>query len=220
MQFLKALAVSASLLLVFASAASAFEITMTTSYGGETIAVSDSVVVDVFIDTEAGLVVWSGAVLYDPDELFYDSAASAALPPQAAGPSGAQPSYILYTGGRPSTILYPQQTPAWLNWPAPPADKEQVNINWAEKSLAPATASGTGIYVASMVFETTADGTAVIELCTSCGGNVLDFDGVVPPSDIPLNGTPITVTVPEPAVAGLALAGLATLYFVRQRRRA
>ena len=138
-----------------------------------------------------------------------------------AGANGAQPSYILYTGGKGATILYPVQTPFWLNWPSPPANQDQVNINWSEPAFGSAAASGTGIYIGTVLFNVgpTADGSAEIDLCNTCGGNVVQSGvTVIPASSVPLTGGPIMVNLPEPAIASLALAGLTTLYFVRRRR--
>lgn len=237
-------ALSVLSLLAFSTSAAAFEISMTTSYAGEVLAVDDTVTVDVFVDADPGLtflgigVVWGDDGVFKDDtddELRYDGALSAALPVNplctggtlcgnGAGASGAQPSYILYTGGKGATILYPQQTPAWLNWPNPEIATAQANINYAEPAFGAASNSGTGIYVASLVFKvgTAFDGQSYVRLCNTCGGSIVQLAAtVLTPSDVPLTSQKGNrVIVPEPALASLAVAGLTTLYFVHRRRRA
>jgi len=222
MRTIKAFTLSVLALVVLSTQASAYAVELGTVYAGEGLDLSDTVIVDVFLDAvPAGLIFFSVAVLYPNNgDLVYDGPASAALPPQGPGTSGAQPSYILYTGGKGSTVLYPQQVPSWRNWPAPPAGKRQVNINYIEPTFTPASASGTGIYVGTLVFEVASmlNPTANIELCNTCGGNITENgNGIIPPSAIPLVNSPIVVNLPEPALATLALAGLATLYLVRRR---
>lgn len=218
-----------ALLLFGATSASAFAINMVERNGATSISAGSTVTVDVFLDAEPGIVLLSVGVLYDPTEFDYNGVASAALPiiypapAEAYGTTGALPGYILYAGGKPVTYLVPQQSPYWLPWPNPPAGKAQNNINYAENSLSPTTASGTNIWIGSMVFDVVdaGDGVALIELCNTCGGNVLAGEGgaVIDPATIPLTGTPITVTVPEPALAGLAFAALGTLALLHRRRR-
>lgn len=222
MRYLNIGKLAAAIMLLGATQVSAYEVTQTSTYAGEALALSDTVVVDVFLDAEPGLQILGVGMLFDSAELAYDAAASEALPPQGPGSSGAQPSYILYAAGKPATALYPLQVPSFATWPAPPADKGQVNINYAEAALNPAVASGTGIYIASVVLEVIGlgDGTADIELTLEAGGNIVRANDIeLDPMDVPLNGTPITVTVPEPAAASLAAAAcLVTGYLVRRRR--
>jgi hypothetical protein len=219
-------------LLLVSSQASAWALSVVSQGPVSSLTSSDTVTLDIFLDADAGLTLLSTAITYDDDgELTYNGPASDALLPNTTnciapacgvGPGGAQPQYILYTGGKGSTILYPQQTPFWLNWPGVlPPDRLQVNLNFAEPAFGSASATGTGIYIGTLVFDVnaTVDGTAPMELCIDCAGNILQ-EGltVIPASQIPLTGTPIMVTLPEPAIASLALAGLVTVYLVRRRR--
>jgi hypothetical protein len=223
-------------LLTYSTPASAWAIEMTTTYGGEGLDISDTVIVDVFLDSEVGLMLYSSAVIYDQaGEIVYDGPGSAALPPNpncfpplcGPGPSGAQPSYLLYSppsAMMSQTILYPLQTPSWRNWPGilPPGFR-QVNINYTEPTFTPTTIFGDGIYIGTLLFHVAnlGDGSAVIDLCVDCGGNIVQpFMTPVPTSDIALIGGPVVVNLPEPAIASLALAGLTTVYLVRRRRRA
>jgi hypothetical protein len=222
-------------LLFGATSASAFAINWAPRGATNSLTTSDTVTVDVFLDAETGLQALSVGVLYPDDgTVAYDAAASDALPPSGPGLSGSSASYILYTPASgsmltamPATYLVPQQVP-WGNWPGNlPAGQLQVNINYAEVALSGATASGTGIYIATLVFHIEPGFTgATLQLCNTCGGNVLStaFGGppiVIAPGDIPL-GAPIELTgvpVPEPTTAmliGLGVLGLA----VAGRRRA
>ena len=219
-----------ALLLFGAASASAFAINMTARGATSGLTSSDTVIVDVFLDADPGIQLLSVGVLYPGDgTVLYDGPGSAALTPIGSGPSGAQPSYLLYTPASgsfmamvPLTILYPQQTPYWLNWPAPPPGQDQVNINYAEASLTPSLGSGTGIYIATLVFHIEPGFTGgSVELSLTSGGNVLQASGsIVDPNTVPLSA-PIVLTgvVPEPTTAmliGLGVLGLA----VAGRRRA
>lgn len=215
--------VSAALLFAGATSATAYEYFMSTDYDGSPVDVNDQVIIDVHIDADSpGLQLLSMGILYDPVELSYNGPATDALPPQGPGSSGASPSYILYTPGKPATYLFPLVQP-WDPWPNPPAGKGQININFSVPSLLnPATATGTNIYIATMLFDVISegDGAALIEVCTDCGGNVLRVANVtIDPGTIPVQGTPITVTVPEPAVAALGIGALLACGYLARRRR-
>jgi hypothetical protein len=173
------------LILGATTTAAAFAVNMTARGATSSYTRSDTVTVDVFLDAEPGIrnlaipVVASNSGLLD-----YDPGASAASPRCATcigpGTGGAQPSYILCAGGKPSTILYPQQTPAFLNWPAPPAGAEQVNINFTERAFGATTSSGTGIWIATLVFEVQSAFTATaLSLNMDAGGAQLTLDGGV-----------------------------------------
>jgi hypothetical protein len=233
MRFLTGFLLGALALLTFSTPASAWSINMTTTYAGEGLDIADTVTIDVFLDAEVGLTLYSTAVLYDnAGELVFDGPGSSALPPNpnctpptcGPGTSGSQPSYILYTppsAMMPATILYPLRDP-WQTWPGllPPGFR-QVNIDYTEPTFASAEASGDGIYIATLLFNVAAigDGSAIIDQCVTCGGNIVQTGAIIiPPSDLPTTGGPIVVNLPEPAIASLALAGLTTLYFVRRRR--
>ena len=206
-------------------------VTMTSDYQqGTSLDIDDEVIVDLALDTPIGLQLLSVGVLYDlADELTYDGAATAALPPQGAGTSGAQPSYVLYSppsgmaaGMMPATILYPVVTPYFRNWNGSlPPGQDQVNIDFAESGFNPAAASGAGVYIATLLFRVTdlGDGTNTIELCSSCGGNVVRVNDVEYDQGSINLSAPIVVTVPEPAGLGLAAAALGALALAAVRRR-
>jgi len=66
-----------------------------------------------------------------------------------------------------------EQTP-FATWPAPPAGQTQVNINYAESALKGTGATGTGIWIASLVFHVDAAfGSSAISLSLSNGGNIV-----------------------------------------------
>jgi hypothetical protein len=209
-----------ALLLFGATSASAYAINMAARGSTSSLVTNDTVTVDVFLDAEPGLSLLSVAVLASSDAVLdYSAVRSGAAPANSdgsAGPGG-QPTYILYTGGKGATVLYPQQTPVFLNWPAPPPGEEQVNINWAENALGSATASGTGIWIATLVFDVaTGFASESLSLSLDAGGNVLEAPSgnVIPSSDVGLSA-PILLTgasVPEPTTAmliGLGIVGLA-----------
>lgn len=211
-----------ALLLFGATSASAYAVNMTLRGSPSSFATSSVVIVDVFLDADNPITLLSVGVLADDALLDYDAAASAAAPASGGAGPGAQPSYILYTGGKGATILYPAQTPAFLNWPAPPPGQEQVNINYAEPAFGSTSATGTGIWIATLVWHVNqAFDTTQIALSLTSGGNVLQ-DGitVIPPSTVGLSA-PIVISghVPEPTTAmliGLGVLGLS----VAGRRRA
>jgi hypothetical protein len=206
-----------------ASSATAFAVNMTARGSTSSLATSDTVTVDVFLDAEPGLALFAiGVILADDSALDYDPVASAAATRCATcigpGTSGAQPSYILYTGGKPATILYPLQTPAFANWPGVLVypGSEQLNLNYADASFNSATASGTNIWIATLVFEVSqVFSFTTLFLTMDAAGNVLAIDDgltIVPPTAIGLSG-PIYITgvIPEPGTAtllGLGLVGL------------
>jgi len=224
MRILKLNLLAAALLLFGATSASAFAINMVARGPVDSLTVSSTVTVDVFLDAEPGLTFLSVSVLADTDALLdYDGPASALAPAFGPAGPGAQPTYILYTGGKGATILYPQQTPNWLNWPAPPLGKEQVNINYIEPTFKAASASGTGIWIATLVWHITgAFDTAELALSLTSGGNILQTGPtIIPPSAVSLSA-PIVLTgvpvVPEPTTAMLIGLGILGLGLAGRRR--
>ncbi|MFP6630580.1 MAG: PEP-CTERM sorting domain-containing protein, partial [Myxococcota bacterium] len=135
--------------------------------------------------------------------------------------SGAQASYILYSpgGGRglPPVYLVPLQSPYWLNFPPETPGTEQVNINFTEPAFNTTVATGTGIYVATMVFHVVAAFTSeTLSLAFTSSNLIQSGVTVVDPALIGLSA-PITLTghagppVPEPTTAmliGLGILGL------------
>ena len=229
-----------ALFLLGTTSASAFAVNMTSRSGDPTggvssLTTSDTVTVDVFLDADGGITIFSVAVINsNPAALLYDAAASAALAPHPQAPTfggstGAQPSYILYapSGGKgmPSTVLYPLQIPAFLNFPPEFAGTEQVNINYTETAFNTTTATGTGIYVATMVFHVVADFASETLALAFTTSNVIQTGTVVTDPALIGLSAPITLTghagppVPEPTTAmliGLGILGLA----MAGRRRA
>jgi len=190
-----------ALLLFGAASASAFAVSMTARGATSSLTTSSTVTVDVFLDADGGITIFSVAVLSDNAIVTYDAAASAALAPSGPGASGAQPSYVLYAGGKPSTYLKPLQTPAFLEFPT--AGTGQVNVNYIENALGTTTATGTGIYIATLVFHVVAAfSTSELSLAFT-SSNVLQTGTVVTdPATIGLSA-PISLTghVPEPTTA-------------------
>jgi hypothetical protein len=226
MRILKLNLLAAALLLFGATSASAWAINMVSRGPTSSLTTSSIVVVDVFLDADPGLTLFSAAVLADDLYLNYDGPASSAIARCGActggGASGAQPSYILYTGGKNLSILYPLQKPHFLNWPGIlPPGKEQVNINYTEPAFKAAAASGTGIWIATLVWHVTqAFDTATIELSVVAGGNIVQTGLTpVPPSDIALSA-PIHLTghLPEPTTAMLIGLGVIGLVVAGRRR--
>ena len=216
-----------AVLLFSAASASAYAYTMTSNYDGVTpLTTSDTVQISVYLDADVvGTQLVGVGVLYPGDgTITYDEAATGLLP------GSGQPGYILYSpasgmlaGMIPAAILYPQQTP-FTNWPAPPPGQGQVNVNYAEPGFNPSQATGNGIWLATLVFHIEAgfEGGS-IDLCTTCGGNIIQSDGaIVAPGSIGVSGSPVVLvgaSVPEPTTAmliGLGVLGLA----VAGRRRA
>jgi hypothetical protein len=154
----------AGLLALSAASASAFSITMVAQGSVDSLTVGDSVVVDVFLDSDNPITIFSVAVVHNLAlALVYDGPASAALPTNPAaggfgGSNGNQSSYILYeTAGRATNYLTPGQTPYFLTFPPQIQGTEQVNINYYENALGTTNATGTGIYVATLLFNVTED---------------------------------------------------------------
>ncbi len=223
---------AAALLLFGATSASAYTLSFgARDAGGLTTVLSrlpssDTFVVDVFFNNVGGnpIVAFSFGVVYDgsgSSGLVYDKVASEQLAAQGAAGPGAQPTYILYTPGAgtvPATILYPIQTPSFNTWQAPAPGTHQVNIDYVERTFGAATATGSNIWIASLVFFIRAGyAGGQITLCSTCGGNALGTTiagaNVDAAGSVNL-GAPIalTVVIPEPTTAaliGLGILGLA-----------
>jgi len=177
------------MLLFGAVPAAAFGISMVARGATQSLSVSDTVVVDVFLDADGPTSIVSVAVVNsNPAVLLYDGAASAALPtnPGAGGfgsSNGNQSSYILYESvGRSSNYLVPGQTPYFLTFPPETSGTEQVNINYVEHALGTTHATGSNIYLATLVFHVLRDfhvAPLTLEFTTS---NVIQAGTVVVPA--------------------------------------
>ena len=229
---------TALVLLFGATSASAVAINMSVRDSSAplgSLAVSDTVTVDVFADLDlTGIQLFTTSVIVtDASAASYDAAASAALPiiypapAPAYGTQGDQPGYILYAPSTgigmpppPSTFLAPQQTP-WQEWVNPPVGAQQINVNYADLN-GTTNPGATNIWIASMVFhidDVTADFQIELGPTMVIGPMILQTlaDGQLDTSLIPVSD-PITLTginytpVPEPTTAaliGLGLLGLA-----------
>ena len=217
-----------ALLLFGAASASAFAINMVASTPTTGLTTSNNVIVDVFLDSDGPITIFSVAVINsNPSVLLYDGAASAALPTNpGAGTFGSsngnQSSYILYEAvGRSSNYLKPAQTPYFLTFPPQTPGTEQVNVNYNENALGTTNATGVGVYIATLLFHVVADfASETLELAFTTSNLIQAGTVIVPASTIGLS-SPITLTgtVPEPTTAmlvGLGVLGLA----VAGRRRA
>jgi hypothetical protein len=133
-----------ALLLFGAASASAYAINLSTNYSGLVLGVSDTVTVQVTLDTQGnpdGIIAFSMGIEFDPGVLAYDHGASSSE------------TYLLYVNGK-----TPYLTPLGivgnegpLTWGLNP---EQVNIDWGSTALGSAgvaPASGGGL-LATLVF--------------------------------------------------------------------
>jgi hypothetical protein len=218
-------------LLLGASHAGAFAVNMTARGATNSLNVSDTVTVDVFLDSDGPITIFSVAVINsNPSALLYAGPASAVLPmfPDCFYPlcgnslginRGAQPAYILIEptigrsgGGR----LKPSQTPFFQSFPPEFPGTEQININYREESFFGTTnLTGTGVYVATLVFHIVAEFSDDTLSLAFTSQNVIQAGTVITdPATIGLSA-PITLTgtaVPEPTTGlllGLGLLGVA-----------
>lgn len=215
--------VAAASLLLASTGADAYAVSMTARGAVSSLTTSDTVTVDVFLDVDGGITFFSVAVVNsNPSALLYDGPASAALPlhplnPGGADSSGAQPSYLLYTPRH--FYLLPLQSPYFLTFPPAPGT-EQVNITYFENGLSTTLATGTGIYVATLLFRVVAGFTSEsLELAFTSSNLIQRGTFVVPPTTIGLSA-PILLTgqVPEPTTATLIGLGLVGLCLAGVRR--
>jgi len=205
-----------ALLLFGATSASAFALNAQLNPGSAAttgiVAPSDLVIVDVYLDADPGLGFLSVALLYDDDGiLVYEPGASS------------MPTYILYTGGKGATYLIPNINPPALWGGVQQPGKKQIQIDYLEQALGSATASGTGIWIATIVFHVAAvgDGQSTIDLTLlSNGSNIVEAYGVNITSTVPTTGTFVanTATIPEPTTALLIGFGLVGLTLAGRRQ--
>jgi hypothetical protein len=218
---------AAALLLFGAASASAFAVNMVASTPTTGLTTSDNVIVDVFLDSDGPITIFSVAVVNsDPSALLYNGAASAALPTNPAagtfgGSNGNQSSYILYeTVGRATNYLVPAQTPYFLNFPPETAGTEQVNINYNENALGTTNATGNGVYIATLLFHIVADFTTANLSLAFTTSNLIQAGTVITDPNLIGLSSPIVLTgvVPEPTTAMLIGLGVLGLGFAGRRR--
>ncbi len=201
-----------------AASASAYAMALSSNYDGvSTLAINDTVTVEVFFDTEgahAGIIAFSMGVEFDDTIFDYDIDASSSL------------TYLLYVNGK-SAFITPLGCCVGGTGPKPwGLAPQQVNIDWGSTQLGtgtPAFGTGSGT-LATLVFVVTAAGDGNGEIFfnyqSNRGNTFAVGTGVVEVIDqVTLTGTPINVSVPEPAAVGLSLAALLTLGVVASRRR-
>lgn len=238
MSFSRALVLFSWLLFLAAPQASAFSYSMTSRTPTSGLSVGDPVVVDVFFDADQPDVLIASVAVVGEDVLRFDPVASALLPviypapPASAGTNGSQPGYILHSPGAgdvPATWLESFRSP-WIEWPGlKPPGTVQVNVDYLSNQFLngiSAKATGTGIWVGSLLFEVGADfATSEIQLAFT-SSNVLalftepDIHTVIDPADIGLSSPIVlTGTLPEPTTATLIALGLAVSAATRPRRR-
>jgi hypothetical protein len=210
-----------ALLLIGAASASAFSVEMTSNYNGtDILGISDTVTVSIYIDAEVGVNFFTVGVQAE------SAIMTSVVNPAPAG----QPSYILYSpaaGAAGVTILYPAFEPlTTATVPFPPAGTTQINISYLEANIAPAAASGTNIWIATLIWHVASlgDGSADMLVSVDVGGGtpgtiVRINDANVPSGDIfvTTQGTSgpgfgsFQILTPEPTTAlliGLGLVGL------------
>jgi hypothetical protein len=233
MRFLIATAAAFALLLT-SSIAGAYEIRLglkTGSIDPANITIGQSFVYEVFLDTTntvgtptvpaSRITLFSASVAYDPTKIAYDKINSYA-----------NDYYPLYspggTKGVVATYLTPTFDPFGL-WPAPPAGKQQINIDFIESNLGNTVASDTNLKLGEIAFNAIGTGNPGIALSFALGGNIFSVEQIdITGKEVPYNGPEVatlaftsggTVVVPEPGIAALALGALGTLGFLATRRR-
>jgi len=186
------------LLLGFASGVNAAILTGTVTDNGS------QLIVDVDLDTEdmTGIVLISVSVNFDDGLVTYDTGASSS------------PTYILYVNGK-TPYMTPNFNPPVIRI----GTTNQVNVDWTSTSLTEGTgAMGTG-NLAHLVFNVSAPGNwGTVNLSLTNAGNIFQTAGGVNQVGV-VSPDGLTITVPEPGIAGLSLAALFTVGALRTRSR-
>jgi len=193
----------ATALVVFAAgSASAIGLTLAGA-NGQLVGVGDSVTVTVTLDADVtGIVLISTGVLFDDTILSYNQGASSS------------PTYILYVNGK-TPYMTPNFNPPVIRI----GTTNQVNVDWTSTSLTEGTgAMGTG-NLAHLVFNVSAPGNwGTVNLSLTNAGNIFQTAGGVNQVGV-VSPDGLTITVPEPGIAGLSLAALFTVGALRTRSR-
>jgi len=216
--------------LLFGSAgAGAFGVAVTANYTeGEILSVGDTVTINLFVDPEPALAYFVIPVLAE-DTLFdyVPNPACATLYPM---PGCGSPTYILYSpaaGMTPLTRMLP--TDPFSSTIGVPPGTEKVVVDYANLVFQrhPIVATGTNIWVASIVWHLASVGDGQSELTVDLPSAAVYVDELqlLDPQTIPINGEPgqpwtLTVTTPEPATALLIAMGLLGLAARSRSRRA
>jgi hypothetical protein len=195
---------------------------------GNTLNTSDTITVQVYLDTqyETNIRLFSVSVFFDPLKLSYVKTSS-----NANGEGTFAFPYMLFdpSGGRtgpPATYLVPTNQPPNFWTGTKPPGIEQINVNWQESNLTngyDTRVASRYVPAATIVFSALqaldSGNVADIAISFTGGGNVFSVSGSAIQSSVALFGTPIKV--PEPTSAMLAFGALSTvygLYHVRRRR--
>jgi hypothetical protein len=223
MRLLKYNLLAVAVLLFLAANASAYTITMTTTYDGSIVEQSDFITVKVWLDTngESNIKTMEIGVKFDIGTLSYERSLSTT----GGAPSfPGFPNYLLYGiapngAGTLTTYMEPRiQVPNGFSWDPPRLlDPNivpgQVNIGWVEVGANGTSATATNALLATLVFHVIPDAvSSEVALTLSEGGTVFNLGGGVGIiSDQVILGNNIAVNVPEPTTAlliGLGIIGL------------
>lgn len=193
------LVLAIALLSVVSSEALAFALDMRLSPASAdtatVLAPSDEIIVDVYLDAEPGLGFLAVALLFDDDGIL-------SYAPQ----NSTMPSYILYTPGPGATYLIPNVDPPqyWngINVPG----KRQVNLEYLEAGLGSAVASGTDIWIGTVVFGVAGvgDGISRLELTLDASGTIVAAYGEEVTDLTTVTGAVVAVTESDVDGDGLA----------------
>jgi hypothetical protein len=219
--------IAVGLLTFTAGTASAVTLTLAGA-DGQTVAIGDQVTVTMTLDTEAtvGITLLSIGVLFDDTKLVY-------LPELSTSNSGS--GYILYGTAKNGGAYLSAAITCGGGYGSPTAGAGcqlalpgQVNADYVNGDLTNGTGS-TNVGVAQMatfVFEVIAeaeDGMAFIDLTQTAPGNVVGQPGGGSTTATLFGGDGGDgtgfVQVPEPGLAGLALAAILTVGGLRTRER-
>ena len=124
-------------------------------------------------------------------------------------------------GMPPATYLVPAVTNYWLTFPgSSPTGGAQQNVFYLEVGLGTTSATGLGIYVATLVYHIAPGlGSETLQLAFTSSNLIQDGTIVVPPGSIGISPG-ITISAPEPTTAMLIGLGVLGLALAGRRTRA